>query len=394
MLRRANELQEQLVEWRRDFHMHPELGFQEKRTASKVAEVLSGLGWQVRTGVGRTGVTADLGDATGACIAIRADMDALPMQEENPEIAYSSQVPGVMHACGHDAHTAIALGVATLLKDQEFTGRVRLLMQPSEEAGDEEGISGARRMIEDGAMEGVDMVIALHVDARSQTGVIRIAPGPCSGGVDNFYATIFGVGAHGASPQDGVDPFLISAQVIIALNAITSRRLHPLAEAVVSLGSLHGGQAANVIPEQIELAGTLRYMKSEVQEKIHKEIERAFQISQALGGDYKLQFEIGDPPMINHPQAVALIKQAADDLMGTGKVLQPIKGLGAEDFGRFSSLVPGAMFQLGCKIDSDERSHHHPRFDIDEDCLPIGVAILAESALRFLAEPMKYVEKL
>jgi amidohydrolase len=294
-----------------------------------------------------------------------------------------------MHACGHDAHTAIALGVATLLAGQDFPGTVRLLLQPAEEVGDEEGISGAPRMIADGAMEGIDMVLALHVDSHTPTGQVRVASGPASAGVDTFYATIYGKGAHGARPQDSVDPFLISAHVIMALNAITSRRLDPLAPAVVSLGSLHGGQAANVIPETVELSGTIRYMQKEVQEQIHAEIERVLQISQALDGDYSLEFEVGDPPMINHPEAVALIREAAAHLIGADQVSPPIKGLGAEDFGRFSAIVPGAMFILGCEIEGDRRDHHHPRFDVDERCLPIGAAVLAEAALRYLRAPVR-----
>jgi len=187
MLTKAHEIQDQLTAWRRDFHMHPELGFQETRTAARVAQELEGLGWRVRCGVGRTGVVAELGDGS-PILAIRADMDALPIQEMNT-VPYASQSPGLMHACGHDAHTAIALGVATMLVGRQFPGTVRLLFQPSEEVADEEGISGAPRMIEDGAMQGVEMVLALHVDATSPVGVIRVGAGPSSGGVAACFAT-------------------------------------------------------------------------------------------------------------------------------------------------------------------------------------------------------------
>jgi len=382
MLDKAHTFQDQLIAWRRDFHMHPELGFLEQRTSEIVAQTLNDLGIQVRKNVGRTGVVADLGEGK-PIVAIRADMDALPIQEDNVA-PYASQTPGLMHACGHDAHTAILLGVAQLLANESFIGTVRLLFQPSEEVGDEEGISGAPRMIQEGAMEDVGLVMALHVDAHTPAGYIRLTDGPASGGVDTFYATIYGKGGHGARPFETIDPFYLAAHVLPALYAIPSRRINPFEPAVVSLGSLNGGQAANVIPDWIELSGTIRFMQPEVQDQIHTEIRQAFEISRTLGGNYELLFEIGVPPMVNAPEAVDLIRSVADEILGSEHVLPPLKGLGAEDFGCFSELAPGAMFALGCQIVADPRSHHHPRFDIDETCLPIGAAILAQSALDYL----------
>jgi amidohydrolase len=384
MLNKAKHIAPQLTEWRRDFHIHPELGFQETRTSARVAQELESMGWRVRTKVGRTGVVADLGQGK-PMVAIRADMDALPIQEAN-DTPYVSQDPGVMHACGHDAHTAIALGVAKLIASESFPGTVRLLFQPSEEVADEEGISGAPRMIEAGAMQDVDLVLALHVDAHTPVGDIRVAEGPASGGVDTFYATILGKGGHGARPFETVDPLLIASQVLNCLYAIPSRRLDPFDPAVVSLGSLHGGDAANVIPDQVKLSGTIRFMRHEVQQQIHTEIRQALELSRTMGGDYELEFEIGVPPMINAPEAAALIRQAGGAVLGKGHVLPPLKGLGAEDFGCFSEIAPGAMFSLGCLIEGDPRFHHHPRFDIDERCLPIGAAVLAESALKYLRD--------
>ena len=352
------------------------------RTAQRVAETLTKLGYQVRTGVGRTGVVGEKGQGS-PIVAIRADMDALPIQEAN-QVPYTSQNRGVMHACGHDAHTAIALGVAELMSQEEFPGTLRFLFQPAEEVGDEEGISGAPRMVQNGAMQGVDKVLALHVDASLPVGDIAVEAGPSSGGVDSFFAAIIGKGGHGARPNEVVDPLYISAYVILALNGIVSRRLHPFDPAVVSLGSLHAGSAANVIPDRVEVSGTIRYMDPSVQEEIHREIENAFKISQTLGGDYELQFEIGDPPMINDPQVVNAIRAVGIELLGEEHVRLPEKGLGAEDFGAFSSLAPGAMFRLGCLIEGDERQHHNPRFDVNEACLPFGAAILAKTALRFL----------
>jgi amidohydrolase len=383
-LDKAKEIHDQLIAWRRDFHMHPELGFCEIRTSEKVAETLLGWGVKVRTKVGRTGVVADIGSGS-PMIAIRADMDALPLQEKN-KVSYASQTPGVMHACGHDSHTAMLLGVAQLLLKEEFPGTVRLLFQPSEEVGDEEGVSGAPRMIQDGAMQGVDMVIALHVSPMVPTGKIQVDAGSGSGGVDSWFGRIIGKGGHGASPHKTVDPFYICGHVIMAINAIVSRRMDPTLPAVVSIGSLKGGHTENVIPEHVDITGTLRYTEEAVHKELHAEIRRSFELARALGGDYELRFEIGDPPMFNDPKAVDLIKSAAARLIGAENIQPMEKGLGAEDFGRFSVIAPGAMFSLGALISGDERVGHNPHFDIDEDALPIGTAILVESALDYLRQ--------
>jgi amidohydrolase len=382
MLERAQKIQGQLIKWRRDFHMHPELGFQEIRTSSHVSKILESLGCQVRRGVGRTGVLSDIG--SGAPIfAIRADMDALPITEEN-DVPYISKNPGVMHACGHDAHTAMLLGVAKLLSKEDFPGTVRLLFQPSEEINDSEGISGASRMINDGAMQGVEMVIALHVGPQIPVGSIGAEAGAVSGGVDSFFGKVIGKGGHGAKPNETIDPIYITAHVILALNGIVSRRLHPFNPAVVSIGSLHGGQAENVIPRKVDIKGTLRFTEPKVQKQIHTEITRAFELARTLGGNYELRFEIGSPPMVNHPKAVELIKSTAAELIGIENIHPIPKELGAEDFGSFMDLAPGAMFVLGTRIEGDERFGHNRHFDIDERALPIGTAILAETALRFL----------
>lgn len=375
-------LVEQLVRWRRQIHSQPELGFREHKTAALVAQELQRLGWRVRTGVGRTGVVGELGSGN-PIIAMRADMDALPIQEANTT-PYTSQNPGLMHACGHDAHTAMLLGAAQLLTQAQFPGMVRLLFQPSEEVADAQGISGAPRMIHDGAMDGVALVIALHVDPSTAVGAIRLATGPASGGVDSFFARVLGRSGHGARPHETVDPIYLTGHVILALNAIVSRRLDPIAPAVVSIGSLHGGDAENIIPDQVKFSGTIRFMQPEVQRQIHAEITQAFEVARTLGGDYELQFEIGSPPMINHPLATGLIRHAALKVVGEEGILPPIAGLGAEDFGAFSEIVPGAMFSLGCRIDGDERRLHNSHFELDERCLPVGAAILAQAALDYL----------
>jgi amidohydrolase len=289
-----------------------------------------------------------------------------------------------MHACGHDAHVAIALGVATVMAQETFPGTVRFLFQPAEEVGDEEGVSGAPRMVQDGAMEEVDAVLALHVAADVPVGDIIVETGAVSAGVDSFFATIIGKGGHGAMPHKVVDPVYIAGHVILACHGIVSRRLRPFDPAVVSIGSIHGGEAENVIPDRIEMSGTIRFMETEVQEQIHAELERALEVARTLGGDYTLRFEHGGRPMINDREIVGLIREVVTDLLGDDHVQSRKPEMGAEDFGAFSELAPGAMFSLGCLIEGDERKPHNPGFDLDERCLPIGAAILAETALRLL----------
>ncbi len=384
ILNQAKELQGTITEHRHDIHKFPEVGFHEFRTSTKIAEVLTSLGCRVRQNVGKTGVVGELGQGT-RIVAIRADMDALPLQEDN-QVEYVSQNPGVMHACGHDAHVAILLGVAELLaKEENLPGIVRFIFQPAEEVADDEGLSGAPRMINDGAMDGgVSMALALHVSAHVPVGQIQIGHGPSSGGVDTFRGSVLGRGGHGARPHETIDPIYISAYVLLALHGIVSRRLNPFDPAVVTIGAIHAGSVENIIPNQVDLIGTLRYTRVEVQKQIHSEIRRAFEIAKSLGGDYTLKFELGTPPMINDEKVATLIKQTASDLIGAENVLPPTDGLGAEDFGCFSELAPGAMFYLGSKLEGDEREHHNSRFDVNDDCLPYGAAILAETTLRFL----------
>jgi len=385
MLKQAHAISEEIIEWRRDFHMHPELGFEVQRTAGIVAAELEKLGYRVRTGVGKTGVVADIGEG-GKMVAIRADMDALPLQELN-ETEFRSQIDGKMHACGHDSHTAMALGAAQLLTKEKFEGRVRFLFQPSEEAADEEGKSGAMRMVEDGAMDGVDFVIAQHIDPTQPVGTISIGAGPASGGVDSWFAVIEGKGGHGAYPHETIDPFFLLAHVIFALNGIVSRRLDPFAPAVVSIGSINGGFTENVIPQSIKMTGTLRYTSVEVQKQIHAELKRAFDVTKALGGSYELKLEIGSLPMINDEMVSAEIEKIGAAILGRDKVLEPEKSLGAEDFGSFMEHAPGAMFTLGVRKKGHEGySLHHPKFDLDESALPIGTAMLVETALKLLKE--------
>jgi len=383
MLKQSHAISEELIEWRRDFHMHPEIGFELHRTSKIVADELEKMGYKVRRGVGKTGVVAEIGEG-GKLIAIRADMDALPILEQN-EYEYASKNQGAMHACGHDSHTAMALGAALLLSKEKLPGRVRFLFQPCEETADEEGKSGAQRMAAEGAMEGVDYVIAQHVDPAMPVGTIGISPGPCSGGVDNWYGVIKGKGGHGAHPDQTIDPFHLMAHVIMALNGIVSRRINPFEPNVVSIGMINGGFTENVIPDHVKLSGTLRFTNPEIHEQIRNEIKRAFEIARVMGGEYELRFEYGGPPMVNDEKVSDLIEATGKEMLGTENVHEIGKTLGAEDFSVFLDMAPGAMFTLGVqKKGHEEYKLHHPKFDLDERALPVGTAMLVETTKRFL----------
>jgi amidohydrolase len=383
MIKQAHAISEELIEWRRDFHQHPETGFDVFRTAGIVADELEKMGYKVKRGVGKTGVVAEIGEG-GKVVAIRADMDALPIFEQN-ETEYVSKIAGKMHACGHDSHTAMALGAAKILAKEKLNGRVRFLFQPCEETADEEGKSGAQRMFAEGAVDGVDYVIAQHVDPTSPVGTIAINEGASGGGVDSWFATIKGKGGHGAYPHTTVDPFVLLAHVIMGINNILSRHLDPFEPAVVSIGSINGGFAENVIPDKVEITGTMRFLSIETEKKLREEITRVFESIKALGGDYELRFLFGGLPLVNDKFVAETIEKVGTDLLGEGKVHSLPKSLGAEDFPEFLKNTPGAMYTLGTKIEGREVYElHHPKFDLDERALPIGTAVLAETAMRFL----------
>jgi amidohydrolase len=386
MLQRAKAIQEQLVAWRREIHQHPELGFQEVRTARMVAGALANMDIEAQTGVGKTGVVGFIGSGSPV-IGIRADMDALPIQEEH-DVPYASQTPGMMHACGHDAHTAMLLGAARLLSEMEDRppGQIRLLFQPSEESSDEENKSGAIRMIEDHALDGLDAVIALHVNSDAEANRIEIVEGYASANEDSFMITILATGGHGAFPHHGTDPVHILAQVINAINGIRARRIDPIRRAAISIGSVHGGAASNVIPSKIVVIGTMRSFEADVRQQLKDELRDVLEVARALGGDFKLEFTPGYAAMFNDPAVADLMRQSVTEMMGKEALTDPEPMMGAEDFSYMSQLAPGAMFMLGAKYDEQSRSHHTPVFDINEKTLPTGAALLADIACRLLQE--------
>jgi len=385
ILQEANALSGQITAWRRDFHMHPELGFQEFRTAGKVADELRALGLETATGIGKTGVVAVIGEG-GPVVAIRADMDALPIQEKN-DVPYASQTPNVMHACGHDSHTAMLLGAARILAamPERPPGEIRLLFQPCEETDDGEK-SGAERMIDDGALDGVDHVIALHVSSELPAGELVIEDGYITANTDNFYAVIRGVGAHGAHPDLGVDPIYLLGQVINAIQGIRSRRIDPIRPAVVTIGTVHAGLGENVIPDEARLTGTLRSYDDETRERLIVELERALGVARALHGDYELRVHKGCPSTFNDSAVTQVMRGAVGDMLPAGAIVRQPASMGGEDFSWMTRRAPGAMFLLGAKRDEVSRPHHNPLFDLDESVFPSGAALLAESALRLLEQ--------
>jgi IAA-amino acid hydrolase len=387
MLERAQKLSETLTSIRHDLHRHPELAFQEHATARLIAGRLADLGIPLRTGIGKTGVVGDIGQGRPR-IALRADIDALPIQEEN-DVPYASQVPGVMHACGHDVHVTCLLGAAQLLAEDARAGRlpgaVRLLFQPSEENQDEEGLSGAMRMVDEGVMQDVDAIAGLHVWPDLPLGNISLRAGPASAYPDKFCLTIIGQESHGAFPHKGIDAITLAAQVINALQTVVSRRLDPTQAKVITVGTIQGGTKDNIMAGTVAMTGTIRTFEPEIREELFAEMERACGVARALGGDFELEIIPGYVPVVNDPAITDLVRQVGTALLGETGVHESRLEMGGEDFGYFSQKAPGCFFLLGSAApDEPRRLVHHPRFDIDERCLPIGAAMLAETAVRFL----------
>lgn len=382
MLDRAQTLLPRLIEIRRGFHQNPELSFQEHGTARTIAAILGELGLRPRTGVAKTGVVADVG-RDSPVVALRADMDALPIQEEN-DVPYASANPGVMHACGHDVHMACLLGAAMLLAETDFQGTVRLIFQPSEEGQDEEGKSGAMRMVEEGVLEGVEAVFGMHVDDAAYAGMAGVSPGPVMAATDSFRIVVRGRGGHGAYPHKGVDSIMLAAEVVSALHQIVSRRISPLESGVVTVGSIHGGTKANIIPDEVELKGTIRSFAPEVRDALVRGIEQACEVARALGGECDLAVTEGYPPTVNHPDLTRLARKVGSGLLGEKFGTQSVE-MGAEDFAFMARRVPGCYLRLGVRFAGQPpRPIHTARFDADENCLPVGAALYASLALGYL----------
>ena len=388
---RANELHGKIRDWRRTIHRQPELSFNEFETARLVTSVLHDLGIEAKTGVAKTGVVGQIIGNAGSTVGLRADMDALPIQEEN-DTPFASQVAGVMHACGHDAHTAMLLGAATILKgfanEGRLDGNIRLLFQPSEENNDDEGKSGGLRMVEEGALSGVNAVFGLHVDTTLPTGTVGTKAGAMMAANDMFDLTIRGFGGHGARPQATNDPIVLATQVINAIHHVVSRRINPLEPGVISVCKINAGTAHNIIPDTVKIAGTIRSMSPTTRQLLHGYLRQACAIVEPLGGSYQLDIQRGYPVTINDPVATQMACDTLCDMLGEERVVDKPQIMGSEDFSYMLKEAPGSFLRLGVKKPQWQREYpvHTATFQLDEDALPIGAATLASVAIKWMQD--------
>ncbi|MFN2198677.1 MAG: M20 family metallopeptidase [Anaerolineales bacterium] len=386
VLREAYELFETTRGLRRDFHQHPELGFQEVRTAGIVARELRELGLEVSTGIGQTGVVGILeGAQPGPTVLVRFDMDALPIQEETGT-EYASQNEGVMHACGHDGHTAIGLTVARLLHAhrQELAGNVKLVFQPAEE-----GLGGARHMIADGVLEQPkpDLALALHLWNEEPVGTLCITPGPVMAASETFLVQLTGSGGHGAAPHQTIDPVLAASQVVTALQSIVSRNVDPLHSAVVSATAIKAGEAFNVIPETAEIRGTIRTYLPETRQLVLRRFEEIIQgVASAFGCQAEISVREITTAVINAPEITSRVQQAARQTMPQARLLTDYRSMGSEDMAYMMDTIPGCYFFVGSRNDElgFNAPHHNPHFDIDEQALPQAAGLMTAAAIEFL----------
>jgi hippurate hydrolase len=375
---RIAAMEAELTEWRRDLHAHPELGFQEQRTSAKVAEMLRSWGIEVTAGIATTGLVGTLRRGSGTrAIGIRADMDALPMDEAN-EFAHRSTNPGRMHACGHDGHTTMLLGAAKYLAETgNFDGTVHFIFQPAEEGG-----GGGRVMVEEGLFDRFpcDMVFGAHNDTTLPVGTIVAAEGPSSANSDRFSITITGRGGHAAHPHRSVDPVVVGSHIVLALQSIVARRTAPLESAVLSITQFHAGSAGNVIPQQAVLSGTVRTLKPEVQAEVQRLMQRiAETTAEAHEAQAVLDYKRGYPSVINAAEPTERAALAAVKLVGADRVVrQRPAGMGGEDFSFMAQRVPGCFVRIG-QANGDKGSVpvHHPRYDFNDEILPIGASYWA-----------------
>ncbi|MFQ3646663.1 MAG: amidohydrolase [Anaerolineae bacterium] len=387
-LQQANNLADDIVRWRRDFHQHPELAFKETRTARIVAEELQALGMEVQTGVGQTGVVAVLeGAANGPTVLVRADMDALPISTEITT-EYASQTPGVMHACGHDGHTAVVLGVARMFaahRDQ-MKGRIKFVFQPAEEIG-----SGARAMKADGVLQDPrpDVSLGLHLWNDMPVGELGVASGPVMAGSGDFEITITGKGGHGAAPHMAIDPVVCAAQIILGFQTIVARTLDPLDTAVLSVTRLHTGTANNIIPQTAVMGGTFRFFKHSVAETIQQRMREIVEgVCAAMNCTAQIQIKRTTEPVANADEVAAPIRHVFESLGVSPEHFHNYRTMGSEDVGEFMSDIPGMFFFVGSA--NPERGlnypHHHPRFDFDEAALPLSAGLLAAAVAHYVMD--------
>lgn len=382
----AQSLESWMVARRRDFHRHPELGFQEVRTAGIVAQELNQLGLEVRTGVGRTGVVGVLeGDQPGPTILMRFDMDALPIIEANAT-DYVSQNSGVMHACGHDGHTTIGLAVAKMLAPlrRQIAGTLKFVFQPAEE-----GLGGAAAMLNDGVMESPspERSLALHLWNDKPIGWVGATDGPAMAAADKFTVILRGKGGHGASPYQTKDPIVAASQIVSALQAVVARNINALDSAVLSVTSIKGGEAFNVIPDSVTMLGTVRTYTPDVRQKVMQRFEQVVAgISGAMECAAEINYETTTPAVVNNSEMSAELRALAAKLPGVTQVVSDERTMGSEDMSFMMSNVPGCYFFIGSANAQSELNypHHHPRFDFDERALVTGAALMANAAAQYV----------
>ena len=390
ILQHANTIANDIRIWRRTIHGSPELGFKEEKTSALVQSVLTDLGIPFQTGVAKTGIVATIEGSRSVAVGLRADMDALQIDEEN-ETDFDSQYSGIMHACGHDAHTAMLLGAADLLQNLAQRGKlpvtVRLLFQPSEENYDENGKSGARYMVEEGALDGLEAVFGLHVDHEAQTGIVRTRPGPILAAVDDFKLVLKGKGGHVSEPHLTNDIISASALVINRINHIVSRQLDPVDNGVISFGSIHSGTADNVIPTILTITGTIRSLSRNGRKVMRQALKEAASIAESFGAEHEFSIFDGHPVTYNASEATNVCINALQKLVGRDKVVQEMTPiLASEDFSIMAEEVPGCFMFLGVTHPDWDEVYpvHTPTFRIDENALPIGTAVLVSAALEWM----------
>ncbi|MDX2160692.1 MAG: M20 family metallopeptidase [bacterium] len=382
----ADAMRDELIDRRRDLHRHPETAFEEVRTAGIVAQTLSALGLEVRTGVGKTGVIGLLeGAHDGPTVLVRADMDALPIQEENA-FAYASQVGGKMHACGHDAHTSIVLGVAKILAAQRdhLAGRVKFVFQPAEEIG-----RGALAMVDDGALTDPrpDVTLGLHVWNSLPFRTLGVATGPVMAGASTFTVQVTGKGGHAASPHAAVDPVVCASHIVTMLQSIVSRNVNPFDTAVISVTSVRAGEAYNVIPQTAEMRGTIRTFSLEVRDQVENRMRDIIDgCASAMDCAVSVEFTHLTKPVINDETVTLRAREVFLKVDPTLALDTSARTMGSEDVSEFMMDVPGLFFFVGA-ADATQNTyygHHHPRFSIDEAALPLGVALLSAAVADYL----------
>jgi len=388
ILKMASDLKSQLIQWRRDFHMYPELGFKEFRTSKKILEELTRLNIEATTGIGRTGVVGLIkGTQEGKTIALRADIDALPITEEN-DVFYRSKNQGVMHACGHDAHTSILLGAAVILAGLRETlkGNVKLIFQPAEEIPE----GGASTLISEGVLKNpaVNAIVGLHIIPRIPSGKVAIKEGVVTASTDKLEIRIIGKSGHVARPHEAVDSIVIASQVINSIQAMITRETDALDPKVVSIGLISGGQAHNVIAKDVIMSGTIRTFSKETRHRVHDLLKKRCQsIARSMGAKADVKITKGTPPQINHPGMFNVLRVALAESLGREDVTEfQAPSLGGEDFAFYSEKVPGFFFLLGCGDNKGEtdRPLHNSRFDFDEAILPKGTAAMVCCAIALM----------